>query len=47
VALAIAGTPLYRPLGIVHRRKKKFSRAAQAFLEMLQENPAPVLVGIE
>jgi DNA-binding transcriptional LysR family regulator len=47
VAVPIAGSPLYRPLGIIHRRKKRFHRAAQAFLEMLQENPAPVLVGIE
>ena len=47
VAIPLAGTPLYRPLGIIHRKKKQFNRAAQAFLEMLQENPAPVLVGIE
>jgi LysR family transcriptional regulator, transcriptional activator of the cysJI operon len=47
VAVPIANTPLYRPLGIIHRKKKRFNRAAQAFLEMLQENPAPVLVGIE
>lgn len=46
-AIPIADTPLYRPLGIIHRKKKRFHRAAQAFLEMLQENPAPVLVGIE
>lgn len=47
VAIPLAGTPLYRPLGIIHRKRKKFNRAAQAFLEMLQENPAPVMVGIE
>lgn len=47
VAISIAGAPLYRPLGIIHRKKKRFNRAAQAFLELLQENPAPVLVGIE
>ena len=46
-ALPIANTPLFRPLGIIHRKKKRFQRAAAAFLEMLQENPAPVLVGIE
>lgn len=46
-AISIANTPLYRPLGIIHRKKKRFQRAAAAFLEMLQENPAPVLVGIE
>jgi DNA-binding transcriptional LysR family regulator len=30
---------LVRPLGILHRRKKKFHRAAQAFLELLEEKP--------
>lgn len=47
VAIPLAGTPLYRPLGIIHRKKKRFNGAAQAFLEMLQNNPAPVMVGIE
>jgi len=27
---------LARPVGIVHRRRKKFNRAAEAFLEMLR-----------
>ena len=30
----------YRPVGIVHRRKKRFHRAGQAFLDLLQELPA-------
>jgi DNA-binding transcriptional LysR family regulator len=30
---------LYRPVGIVHRKKKRFHRAAQAFLDLLQEAP--------
>jgi DNA-binding transcriptional LysR family regulator len=47
VAVPLADAPLYRPLGIIHRKRKRFNRVAQAFLEMLQENPAPVLVGIE
>jgi LysR family transcriptional regulator, transcriptional activator of the cysJI operon len=47
VAIPLTGAPLFRPLGIVHRRKKRFSGIAQGFLELLQENPAPVLVGIE
>jgi LysR family transcriptional regulator, transcriptional activator of the cysJI operon len=46
-AIPITNTPLFRPLGIIHRKKKRFNRAAQAFLDMLQQNPAPVLVGIE
>jgi hypothetical protein len=28
-----------RPVGIVHRKRKKFNRAAQSFLELLQEAP--------
>jgi LysR family transcriptional regulator, transcriptional activator of the cysJI operon len=47
VAIPLAGTPLYRPLGIIHRKKKRFNRAGQAFLEMLQDNPVQVMVGIE
>ena len=39
VPIPIAGFELYRPVGIVHRRKKRFHRAGQAFLEMLQESP--------
>ena len=40
VPLPIDGFELYRPLGIVHRRKKRFHRAGQAFLDLLQEPPA-------
>jgi len=29
-----------RPLGIIHLRRKRFGRAAQQFLELLQERPA-------
>ncbi len=47
VAIPLASGPLFRPLGIVHRRKKRFSAVAEAFLELLQQNPAPVMVGIE
>lgn len=32
--------PLYRPLGILHRKKKRFSRAAAMFLQLLQESTA-------
>jgi LysR family transcriptional regulator, transcriptional activator of the cysJI operon len=39
-AIRIAGAELYRPLGIIHRKKKRFQQAAQAFLELLQEKPA-------
>lgn len=40
VPVPIAAQELYRPVRIVHRRKKRFHRAAQAFLELLQEQPA-------
>jgi DNA-binding transcriptional LysR family regulator len=40
VAIPIATCELYRPLGIVHRRRKRFTRAAQLFLQLLQETPA-------
>lgn len=47
VPIAIAGPELYRPLGIIHRRKKQFHSAAQAFLDLLQEQPVgPVAVGV-
>jgi LysR family transcriptional regulator, transcriptional activator of the cysJI operon len=39
VAIPIAATELYRPLGIIHRKKKRFYPVAQAFLELLCEKP--------
>ena len=39
VSSPLAGARLFRPLGIVHRHKKHFHRAAQAFLDLLQEHP--------
>ncbi len=40
--------PLFRPLGIIHRRRRTFSRAAQVFLDLLREpagetEPVPVV----
>jgi DNA-binding transcriptional LysR family regulator len=35
VAAGLEAPGLVRPVGIVHRRRKKFNRAAQAFLELL------------
>jgi LysR family transcriptional regulator, transcriptional activator of the cysJI operon len=29
--------PLFRPLGIIHRRRRSFARAAQVFLDLLRE----------
>jgi len=35
VAVKLDAPDLVRPVGIVHRKRKKFNRAAQAFLELL------------
>jgi DNA-binding transcriptional LysR family regulator len=40
VPIPISSLRLYRPVGIVHRRKKRFHRVGQAFLELLREPPA-------
>jgi DNA-binding transcriptional LysR family regulator len=40
-AVRIADATLFRPLGIVHRKKKRFHRVAQAFLDLLREAPLP------
>ncbi len=39
-AIPLAASKLFRPLGIIHRKKKRFHPAAQAFLELLQEAPS-------
>ena len=41
-SIPIAASELYRPLGIIHRRKKRFHPVAQAFLDLLRE-PSPEL----
>lgn len=47
VAIPLAAPGLVRPLGIIYRRKKRFNRATEAFLGLLQElpeaAPAPAL----
>jgi DNA-binding transcriptional LysR family regulator len=35
VAIPLEGCSLVRPLGVIHRRRKKFNRATQAFLDVL------------
>jgi DNA-binding transcriptional LysR family regulator len=40
VAIPITASKLFRPLGIIHRKKKRFHPVAQAFLELLQEKPS-------
>ncbi len=39
VAVKLHAPGLVRPVGVVHRKKKKLNRAAQAFLELLLEEP--------
>lgn len=41
VAVNLHAPKLVRPVGIVHRKRKKFNRAAQAFLELLARQPVP------
>jgi DNA-binding transcriptional LysR family regulator len=40
VAIPLEGCTLVRPIGIVHRRRKKFNRAMQAFLDLLMRDAA-------
>src|SRR5579863_10186853 len=42
-AIPIAASELHRPLGIIHRKKKRFHPVAQAFLDLLREEPSPEL----
>jgi len=39
VAVKLHAPALVRPVGIVHRKRKKFNRAARAFLELLAPQP--------
>jgi DNA-binding transcriptional LysR family regulator len=40
VAIPLEGCTLVHPLGVIHRRRKKFNRATQAFLEVLWKEAA-------
>jgi len=40
VAVTLAAPGLFRPVGIIHRRRHKFSRAVAAFLDLLKARPA-------
>ena len=42
VSISLHAPELVRPTGIVHRKRKRFNRATQAFLELLLEQPVPV-----
>lgn len=45
-AVHIADATLYRPLGIIHRKKKRFHRVAQAFLDLLREGTGPEAIAV-
>ena len=45
-AVRIADATLFRPLGIIHRKKKRFHRVAQAFLDLLREGSGPEAVAV-
>lgn len=42
-AIRLVAPELARPVGIVHRKRKRFNRAAEAFLSMLGENSESTL----
>lgn len=42
VSIPLHAPELVRPVGIVHRKRKRFSHAVQSFLELLLEQPVPV-----
>ncbi len=42
VAIPIDAPGLFRPLGILHLRRKRFNRATESFLELLRAQPEPV-----
>jgi LysR family transcriptional regulator, transcriptional activator of the cysJI operon len=43
IAIPIEAPELYRPLGIIHRRRKRFQRVTQVFLDLLCERPSAEL----
>jgi DNA-binding transcriptional LysR family regulator len=40
VAVKLNAPGLVRPVGVVHRKRRKLNRAAQAFVDLLQEEAA-------
>jgi len=42
VSIPLHAPELVRPVGIVHRKRKRFSHAVQSFLDLLLEQPTPV-----
>ena len=46
VQIPLNGSPLVRPLGIIHRRDRKLSETAQKFITLLQSQAAPPIDAI-
>jgi hypothetical protein len=44
VSIPLIAPELVLPVAIVHRKRKRFKRATQSFLELLLEAPVPELV---
>ncbi|MEX0642817.1 MAG: LysR family transcriptional regulator [Pirellulales bacterium] len=44
VQIPLAGLPLVRPLGIIHRRDRKLSTTAQQFIQLLQSQSTPAAI---
>lgn len=42
-AIRLRGEGLYRPLGIIHRKRKKLHRVSEVFLELMQARPVAEL----
>ena len=40
ISVPLYAPELLRPLGIVHQKRKRFNLAAQAFLNLLRQQPA-------
>lgn len=45
-AIPLESPKLFRPVGIVHRRRRPFNLATQVFLDLLEEQPAPELQAV-
>jgi DNA-binding transcriptional LysR family regulator len=45
-AIPLESPKLFRPVGIVHRRRRPFNLATQVFLGLLEEKPAPELQAV-
>jgi len=47
VAIKLQAPDLVRPVGVVHRKRKKLNRAAQSFLELLASQPEAKLEPVD